>query len=650
MRNHIDSRGVRLWGLLAVLLGLVAGAAAARNAAPRPPNVIFILADDLGWSDTTLYGTTRLYQTPNLERLAARGMRFRNAYAANPLCSPTRASILTGLYPGRIGITAPVCHLPEERFSAALVRSARPDLKALQQVSATRLKHEYVTLAEVLKEAGYATAHFGKWHLGREPYDARHQGFDVDWPSEPNLPGPGGGYLAPWRFIRKAEYQGRPGEHIEDRMSREAAQFIREHRDRPFYLNYWAYSVHSPWSAKPELVEQYRPKVDPASPQRNPLYAAMVQSLDDAVGTLLDAVDETGIARETVIVFFSDNGGWIWPPRQTAPPGYEAIPATSCAPLRGGKATLYEGGTREPCVVVWPERVKPNSRTEALLSSVDWHPTLLEICGVRPSAERRLDGISQVPALLGRGRPRDTVMCFFPHYTPATGNLPGSWVRRGDWKLIRFHHDGEHQDDRFELYRLRDDPGETRNRAAEEPERVKELNALLETHLQDIQALVPTRNPAYRPGVPAPQAAAPRTPQAPVAGWTADHDCSLDRRDGALRITSTGGDPYLSARLADVPAGEYRLELRLASGVGGRGQLFWQEEGVSPPFFRDRSVLFDVARDDGFRDYTLRFTAARPVRALRLDPAVAPGEIRIRTIRLRTAGGELIREWDFSQQ
>lgn len=211
----------------------------------RKPNVIFILADDLGWWDTSLYGS-KFHETPHIDRLAQRGVMFTQAYAANPLCSPTRASILTGLYPGRIGITMPACHLPpEERLEATLQRNAPPTQKALQQVSATRLKHEYFTLAEALKEAGDATGHFGKWHLGHEPYDPLHQGFDVDVPHTPG-PGPAGSYLAPWRFPPQLNFVGQPGEHIEDRMAQEAIKFIRANKDRPFYLNYWAFSVHSP--------------------------------------------------------------------------------------------------------------------------------------------------------------------------------------------------------------------------------------------------------------------------------------------------------------------------------------------------------------------------------------------------------------------
>lgn len=494
MRAFFQALPIWAMSMTLVLLGLLpAGAEAADR-----PNIVFILADDLGWMDTTPYGS-KFHETPNIDRLARRGMRFTQAYAANPLCSPTRASILTGLYPGRLGITSPACHLPDERLEAALVKQARPDQKVLAQVSATRLKKEHLTLAEVLKEAGYRTAHFGKWHLGREPFDAAKQGFDLDVPHTPAAAGPGGGYLAPWKFITDPKFQGRPGEHIEDRLSREAVQFMRANRDRPFYLNYWAYSVHGPWTAKPELVEKYRKKADPKAAQRNPVYAAMVHSLDDAVGRLLDALDELKLADNTIVVFFSDNGGIHWHDARMKEQFGMDVPPTSNAPLRGGKATLYEGGTREPCVVVWPGKVQPGSKSEAFFSSVDFHPTLLEMLGRKPREGQKLDGVSQVPALLGQAAPRDTVYCFFPHYTPATGNVPGTWVRRGDWKLIRFHHDGDGQADRFELYNLKDDLGETRNLAATMSDRVNELNALIEQHLKETRALVPIKNPRFDP-------------------------------------------------------------------------------------------------------------------------------------------------------
>lgn len=472
-------------------------AAGLRAAASRRPNVIFILADDLGWRDTGVYGST-FYQTPSIDRLASRGMRFTQAYAACPLCSPTRASILTGQYPARLGITMPAAHLPEVVLEQKLVEKAPPRLKALQANTKTRLLQEYFTLAEAFREAGYRTAHFGKWHLGREPYDALNQGFETDMPHSP-VPAPVGGYLGPWSFWPE---QGAPGEHIEDRMSAEAARYIQQHKDRPFYMSYWAFSVHSPWQAKAAAVEAHRKRARPDNPQRNPMMAAMIESLDQGVGRLMEAVDAAGVAKDTIFVFFSDNGGVHWP--LTKPglmhPEFENMPATSNAPLRGGKATLYEGGTREPCIVVWPGNTKPGAVSGQLVQSVDFYPTLLRMAGLEPRSGLTLDGIDITPALKGGKLNRDTLYCHFPHYTPVTGNTPGTWVRKGDWKLIRFYCENDDQSDKLELYNLKNDIGETRNLAATEPARAREMNALIQGFLGETKAVVPTANPAYRPG------------------------------------------------------------------------------------------------------------------------------------------------------
>ncbi len=504
-------RSCFVWPILISLL--LAGSSRAETTTDRDRgkdnhlNVVFILADDLGWRDTSLYGS-KFYETPNLERLARRGMMFLNAYAANPLCSPTRASILTGLDPARLGLTSADGHLPDERLEAMATMTPTPCQKTLRIYSATRLSTNHFTLARVLKQAGYATGHFGKWHLGAEPYSPLQQGFDVDLPHYSG-PGPAGSYVAPWKYPAELKFTGRPGEHIEDRMAEAAIEFIKANKDRPFFLNYWAFSVHGPWDAKPDLIEKYHKKAAVAGTnalQRNPVYGAMVQSLDENIGKLLNTLDALGLTRQTIIVFFSDNGGLYLPAmlRTGAPhAAYRDIPVTSNAPLRGGKATLYEGGTRVPCIIVWPPKVKPGSTNDALFSSLDFYPTLLEMLGLKSPPGQKLDGVSQVRALLGRGRPRDTVFCHFPHFSQLGPEaecfeVPGTWVRRGDWKLIRRFCDNEDQTDRFELYNLKDDLGETQNLAATMPDKVKELNVLIDGFLQDTKALIPKPNPNYR--------------------------------------------------------------------------------------------------------------------------------------------------------
>lgn len=480
--------------LALALLFAGVSAHAASPATAAKPNVVFIMADDLGWSDTTLYGHTKFYETPNIQRLAQRGMLFTNAYSANPLCSPTRASILTGLYPGRIGITGASGHLPEVRLESTMAPRAAPTAKARTPVSASRLDPRYETLAETLKRAGYATGHFGKWHLGTEPYSPLQHGFDVDVPHY-NGPGPAGSFVAPWKFPTTLNFTGEPGEHIDDRMAIEAAKFIEANRDRPFYLNYWAFGVHAPFDGKAALISKYTAKANPTDEQRCPVYGAMVESLDDSVGVLIDKLDALKLSERTIVVFFSDNGGNMYN-------RIDGIPPTSNRPLRGGKATLFEGGSRVPCVVAWPGRVAPGQTSPAFLNSVDFYPTLLEMLGLAAQSGQRFDGVSQVPALLGSGAPRDTLFCYFPHYTPATENVPGVWVRRGPWKLIRFFYDGPSQEHRYELYNLEEDLGETRDLAAEQPGRVRELDALIEEHLRATGALIPAVNPAFDASAP----------------------------------------------------------------------------------------------------------------------------------------------------
>ncbi len=488
--------------VLSLTLLVFGGAAFA--ASPAQPNVLFILADDLGWNDTTFNRPNAFYETPNIQRLAQRGLRFTQAYAANPLCSPTRASIQTGLYPARIGLTAPVAHTPQVMLEKGTVKQAGPTVKALVAQSITRLDTSYFTLAEALKGEGYTTGHFGKWHLGPEPYSPLQQGFDVDFPHWPG-PGPAGSYVAPWKFPAALNVlPTTPHEHIEDRMADEAIKFIKAHRDQPFYLNYWAFSVHAPYDAKPALIEKYRSKaakLPPGSGQRNPVYGAMVQSLDDNVGRLLDALDELKLTEKTVIVFFSDNGGvhWIAGTAEAGTAnGIADIPITSNAPLRGGKATTYEGGTREPCIVVWPGLTQAGVATETIIQSTDFFPTFAELLKLKIPATLKFDGRSFAPALRGQAHDRGPTFCHFPHTTPASGGIASTWVRVGDWKLIRFYCLNADQTDLLELYNLKDDLSETRNLAVQQPAKTSELNALITGFLRDTEAVIPLKNPAYR--------------------------------------------------------------------------------------------------------------------------------------------------------
>ena len=480
--------------LLAALAGLPAAAAlfAAAPITPPParPNVVFILADDLGWADTSLYGLTNFYQTPHLDRLAKRGMTFSRAYAASPLCSPTRSAVLTGLSPARTGITKPSAHLPKVILQATAGTKAPATSPSFMPETVTRLATTYPTIPKSLKAAGYATGHFGKWHLGAPPYSPLQHGFDVDLPHSPG-PGPAGSFVAPWKFEDFDADPGQPNQHIEDRMAQEASAFIENNKDRPFFLNYWMFSVHAPFDAKKALIEKHRARVNPADPQRSPTYAAMIESMDDAVGTLLDTLDRLHLAEKTIIIFASDNGGNMYNQVDSTTP-------TSNAPLRGGKATLFEGGVRTPLVVVWPGLTKANSRSDALVQSEDFYPTLLAGLRLPTAPGQTFDGVSILPALQGQPLSRDTVFTYYPHAPGVPDWLPPAVaVHQGDWKLIRIFFAGADGAHRWQLYNLRSDLGEHHDLAAEEPARVKALDALIEQFLADTQAVTPVRNPAF---------------------------------------------------------------------------------------------------------------------------------------------------------
>ena len=471
---------------LLLLAPLMGGAAT-----PSKPNVVFILADDLGWADTTLYGHTKYYHTPNLERLAKRGMTFTRAYSASPLCSPTRSSIMTGLSPARTGITTPNCHLPQVVLQATQGKSAAPNQKAVQPVPVTRLNTTYFTLAEALKQAGYATGHFGKWHLGPAPYSPLQQGFDVDIPHWAG-PGPAGSYVAPWKFKDFDADPGEPDQHIEDRMAKEAVKWLEKNKSHPFFLNYWMFSVHAPFDAKKSLIEKYKATANPEDPQHSPTYAAMVESMDDAIGTLIDTLDRLKLTDSTMIVFTSDNGGNMYNEVDGTTP-------TSNAPLRGGKATVYEGGVRVPCIVSIPWLVEAHSRNDTVIQSSDFYPTLLDLLALKPQMGQKFDGISIVPALKGQPLDRKAIFTYFPHNPPVPDWLPPAvTATESDWKLIRLFFQGENGAHRYKLFNLHDDLGEKNDLAAKEPQRVKEMDALIEKFLVDTKAVQPIANPNFK--------------------------------------------------------------------------------------------------------------------------------------------------------
>jgi arylsulfatase A-like enzyme len=590
----------------------------------KKPNVIFILADDLGWSDTTLYGTTKFYQTPNVERLAKRGVTFTQAYSASPLCSPTRSAILTGLSPARTGITAPNAHEAEVVLKSTVGSKASPDQKSIQPSVVTRLQTTYYTLSKSLKDAGYATGHFGKWLLGAEPYSPLQHGFDVDLPHTSG-PGPAGSYIAPWKFKDFDADPGVPNQHIEDRMAKEAVAFIEKHKDQPFFLNYWMFSVHAPFDAKKELIEIHRARVNPKDPQRCPTYAAMVESMDDAIGTLLDTLDRLKIADNTIIVFTSDNGGNMYD-------RVDGITPTDNTPLRGGKATLFEGGTRVPCVVIWPGITKAGSRSSAIVQSEDYYPTLLSGLGLKPAADQKFDGVSILPSLKGEQPVDKAVFQYFPHNPGVPDWLPPSVsVHSGDWKLIRIFHGGENGVHRYLLFNLRDDPSEKNNLAALKPELVNELDALMQNFLTETKAVVPVPNPAFDPskyhpeleGIqsikdkskPKPKAAAKTATKEIVdpalQGWRA-RACEAKVVDGILHLTKLTDASFLGLS-AGKNSGATTVKFRIKADAG-TSHFDWLPGGLTG---KAQQIKFTLKGGD-WEEITVELPATGPLGIVRL--------------------------------
>ncbi len=452
-----------------------------------PPNIILFLADDLGQRDLGCYGSS-FYETPHLDRLAQEGAKFTNAYAACPVCSPTRASILSGQWPQRTGITdyigAPL--KPEDW---------KRNTKLLPAPYADRLALDTPTLAKSLKRAGYATFFAGKWHLGPEGWWPENQGFDFNFGGI-DRGGPYGGnkYFSPYGIPRLTD--GPAGEHLPDRLATEAVQFIDDNKDRPFFAYFSFYDVHTPLIAREDLRKKYEAKRtrlglttewgreherDVRLVQDHAVYAAMVEAMDLAVGRVLDKIDELGLAENTLVIFTSDNGGLStsegWP--------------TSNLPLRGGKGWMYEGGIREPLLVRWPSVTTAGQVIHTPVSSPDFFPTLLDAAGMKPQPAQTLDGVSLLPILKGESLPERALYWHYPHYGNQ-GGAPAAAIRRGDWKLIEWF-----EDNRVELFNLDADISEANDLATSEPERVAKLREELHAWQKEVGAKLPLRNPDY---------------------------------------------------------------------------------------------------------------------------------------------------------
>ena len=468
---------IRIWILILV------GFLAFRIDAAKRPNLILILADDLGWSDLSCYGND-LHQTPNLDRLAKQGVRFTDAYSASPVCTPTRAAILTGLHPARL-------HMTIWRESAL----NRGNRKLLQPVCLDSLPLKYVTLAEVFKQAGYFNAHIGKWHLGRaESYPQAH-GFHVNiggtlWGAPQTFwyPYNGDGYFRDWRYVPDLE-PGNEDDYLTDRLTDKALATMEEQVkvSRPFYLNLWYYSVHTPIEGKPELVDFYQKKIKPDSVRKNPHYAAMVHSLDKNVGRVLAKIDELGIIDNTFVIFTSDNGGYI----NKCKLNRELVVANN-APLRSGKGSCYEGGVRVPLIVRGPKLAQDRVSSEPVYAP-DLYPTLLRAAGLFDQSKADLDGTDLTPLLRNpdASLEREALYFHYPHYYQTT--TPVSAIRKGNWKLLEYFEDG-----RLELFNLKQDPGEARNLSTDRSALARELRANLDDWRKKVGAQLPEVNPVWK--------------------------------------------------------------------------------------------------------------------------------------------------------
>ena len=438
----------------------------------KKPNVVLIVVDDLGWTDLGVYGSD-FYQTPNIDKLAKEGMRFTDSYATCTVCSPTRASILTGKYPARLHLTDWITG--HERHYAQL---------KIPNWTQYLVPDEY-TLAENFRDNGYKTYHIGKWHLGDEEKDwPEHHGFDKNVaghkagsPKAHN----GGGYFSPYNNPRLSD--GPENEYLTERLTSEVEGIIKETKSNPFFINFWFYNVHTPLQAVKEKVKKYEKQIDKNKHHQNPTYAAMVEHVDEAVGKVMKVLEENGVAENTIILLTSDNGGLVNTKKMV----------TSNYPLRSGKGDMYEGGVRIPLIVKWANKIGEDKVSHLPTTSVDLYPTIMELAGLTFQGETQdFDGISLAQHVLANAKPKArNIYWHYPHYHRG-GAVPYSAVRSGDWKYIV-----NYETNSTELYNLKNDIGEKENLIDTQKEKAKELNTLLDNWLLEVDGQLPTKNDLF---------------------------------------------------------------------------------------------------------------------------------------------------------
>ncbi len=445
------------------LAGVAAAEQLGAQSRPKPLNFVFVLMDDMGWHDTGPYGNT-VVDTPNLNRFAQESARFTNAYAACPVCSPTRASILTGKYPARLRLTD---WIPG--------RKQWPYSKFLKLTDHQELPLEEPTLAEARRPIGYKSAAIGKWHLGGAGFDPTRRGFDRNIAG--NAAGSPPAYFGP---LELPNLSLKPGEFLTERLTEEGIRFVDQNASTPFFLYQAHFTVHVPLQGEPAVVAKYRSRNTGAM---DPIYCAMVESADRSFGKLLKTIDSGPMADRTVVIFFSDNGGVRF---QTTRP----TPITDNSPLRAGKGHLYEGGIREPLLIRWPGATQAGKVIDHPVSSIDFFPTL---CAAAGASTAKVDGVNLAPLLHGQSLPQRPLFWHYPHYSDQ-GGMPAGAVRLGEWKLIEFFEDG-----RLELFNVVEDPGEKKNWAQREKERAAELHKQLIAWRASVKAQMPSINPQYDP-------------------------------------------------------------------------------------------------------------------------------------------------------
>ncbi len=477
--------------ILLVLLPSV-GHSQAAPAGDEPANILFILVDDLGYHDLGYTGS-RFYETPHIDKLANEGMVFTQAYAASPICSPSRAAIMTGKYPARLNLTD---YIPGNRHYGP-----HPDQKLASHPFKLFLDPEETTLAEAFKSNGYATFFAGKWHLGEKKmhYPENH-GFDIN--KGGNHTGhPAGGYFSPYNNPQLPD--GPKGEYLTDRLTDETITFITQKREQPFFAFLSYYTVHLPLQGKPEKVEKYREKRNAMQykgegyeqedetyikmQQDNPPYAAMVESLDENIGRLLQVLSQSGLDRNTLVIFTSDNGG------MATSNIMDQIP-TSNAPLRTGKGYLHEGGLRVPLIFRWPGTIKPGSKSKEPVTGTDLFPTLLEMADLALLPDQHRDGISLKPLLEGKSMAERSLFWYFPHYSGGLGGRPAAAIRQGDYKLIH-----NFECNSSELYHIKRDREESADLAEKLPKKRARFNKKLQNWLGEMAVQLPYPNPSYQP-------------------------------------------------------------------------------------------------------------------------------------------------------